>query len=171
MFRFKMFLWTALLVVLFLVAALPLFAQTSADPVVLPPLDLAGFIAQLLVVLTTLLGAWIGSPFTMYVVAFLKRFITGVPAEWLAVGTSLVLMIVIAVGAKLGVEAQVRQGISILTGFIAVLAGSGINLVQSAKRYNEALAQNAPLVGFQRTGPVAEQRALAQEASKYHKAA
>lgn len=160
MSRFGKFVLFLVWFVLLLGMVMPLSAQGTSVPVDggLPAFDLTAFIAQALVVLTALLSGWIGSPITTYVVGFLKRVLTGIPAEWLAVAVSLVLIILVAVAAKFGLETQFRTGISIVTGVLAVLAGSGINLVQSAKRYNEALAVNAPVMGYQRSGTLANLR-------------
>lgn len=157
--KFRNFVFlVVLLVMIMLISGVTVASAQAIDSSGLPPYDPNAFlniIGQVMLVVLTALGGYAGSPITVWVVAVLKRIVpitwTFLDAKSLTTLVSLGLMGLLAAAVSLGYEAQFRQGVSIITAVLAVLAGSQQNLTQSAQTYNKALAVNAPFTSYQRT--------------------
>lgn len=143
---------------LILVIALPgqAFAQgiTPTLPS-LPSLDFNSLIQQTLQFSGGLLASFLTAPATIAIVALLKRLppLKNVAGKTITTATSVVLMAILAIAIKAGVEPQFRNLLDTLTPILTILAGTSVNLLAATTGYQAAAAQSVPLIGHQRSVP------------------
>lgn len=138
------------LVILALFVVVPMaLAQEPTPTPNFPPVDLEGDVTTLLnVLLTSILGAAIASPFVTTLVGVLKLIpqLKDVKGELLATVTAVVVYLAAAAATRFNFGAQFYSLIDVLQYILPVL----LTLVGASVTYNVARKVDAPVMGYQR---------------------
>lgn len=141
-----------LLVTVSMLIAMPVLAQL-VEPDVPTSVDVEGAAALLIATLVTIIGRYIHSPVTMFLVSLTKRlsFLRGVSAQTQTVWVAGILWVITAIAQYVGFGEQWGNFMIVFAQIAPPVAGFVSTLIRAPMLYDQAEAVSAPIVGHART--------------------